>query len=60
VFFEESDGFVDCPVFDRGDLGPGVRLAGPAIVEQMDSTTVVHPAQVLVVDSLRNLVIAVG
>ncbi|MBI1737345.1 MAG: hydantoinase/oxoprolinase family protein [Candidatus Rokubacteria bacterium] len=60
VFFEEADGFVDCPVFDRGDLGPGARLAGPAIVEQMDSTTVVHPGQVVVVDGWGNLLIAVG
>ena len=60
VFFEEADGFVDCPVFDRGDLGPGTRLAGPAIVEQMDSTTVVHPGQVVVVDGWGNLLIAVG
>jgi N-methylhydantoinase A len=60
VFFEEADGFVDCPVFDRGDLGPGARLAGPLVIEQMDSTTLVHPGQVLVVDGFRNLMVAVG
>ena len=60
MFFGEADRFVDCPVFDRGDLGPGVRLAGPAVVEQMDTTTVVHPGQVIVVDGWGNLLIAVG
>jgi N-methylhydantoinase A len=60
VFFAEADGFVDCPVFDRHDLGPGARLAGPAIVAQMDSTTVVHPGQVVVADGWGNLLIAVS
>jgi N-methylhydantoinase A len=32
---------VTAPVFRRGDLAPGVEIEGPAIVEQMDTTTVV-------------------
>jgi N-methylhydantoinase A len=60
VFFEEADGFVDCPVFDRGELGAGARLAGPAVIEQMDSTTVVHPGQAVVVDGWGNVLIAVA
>ena len=28
---------------DRTRLRPGVEIAGPAIVEQLDATTVVHP-----------------
>jgi N-methylhydantoinase A len=60
VHFEETGGFADCPIYDRAGLGPGARLAGPAVVEQMDSTTVVHPGQVLVVDGWGNLLIAVG
>ncbi|MBI2207226.1 MAG: hydantoinase/oxoprolinase family protein [Candidatus Rokubacteria bacterium] len=60
VFFDELDGFADCRVFDRRDLGPGARFAGPAIVEQMDSTTVVHPGQVVIADGWGNLLVAVG
>lgn len=60
VFFEEADGFVDCPIDDRESLGPGARLVGPAVVEQMDSTTLVHPGHVALVDGFGNLVIAVG
>jgi N-methylhydantoinase A len=60
VFFEEADGFVDCPIYDRESLGPGARLVGPAVVEQMDSTTLVHPGHVALVDGFGNLVIAVG
>ncbi|MFQ5898636.1 MAG: hydantoinase/oxoprolinase family protein [Candidatus Methylomirabilia bacterium] len=60
VFFEESGAFVDCRIYDRATLGPGVTLTGPAIVEQMDSTTVVHPGQVATVDGWGNLLVAVG
>jgi N-methylhydantoinase A len=36
-------GFVDTPIHERAALGPGDRIDGPAVVEQMDSTTVVPP-----------------
>lgn len=60
VYFEEAGDFVDCPVYDRSALEPGMRLVGPAVVEQMDSTTLVHPGHVAVVDGWGNLLIAVG
>ena len=59
VYFEESGGFVDTDVVDRGTLGPGSTLTGPAIVEQVDSTTVIHPQQKASVDELGNLLISV-
>jgi N-methylhydantoinase A len=43
VYFRESGGFIDCPIYDRAGLGSGMSFAGPAIVEQVDSTTVVPP-----------------
>ena len=46
--------------YDRERLLAGARLAGPAIVEQFDSTTVLPPGASLVVDEFRNLVIAPG
>ncbi len=46
VHFNERGGFVDCPVFDRARLPVGAHIAGPAILEQMDTTTVVLPDQV--------------
>lgn len=33
----------DCPIYDRGALGAGASLAGPAIIEQPDTTTVLEP-----------------
>ena len=42
VWFPET-GFVETPVYDRERLPVLGRVAGPAIIEQMDTTTVVPP-----------------
>jgi N-methylhydantoinase A len=55
VYFAESDGYVSCPVFDRYSLGAGAELEGPAVVEEFDSTTVVHPGFAVTVDEYGNL-----
>ncbi len=47
------------PVYDRARLAAGQRFAGPAIVEQFDSTTVLHPGDRLEVDDVLNLLIEV-
>ena len=48
------DGWHDTPIYDRERLLSGNRLRGPAIIEQMDSTTVVHPGQTrCTIDPLR-------
>jgi N-methylhydantoinase A len=50
-------GYVETPVYRRQALGSGVSLAGPAIIEETDSTTVVHPGDTLTVspDGLMEL-----
>ncbi|MFD4192756.1 hydantoinase/oxoprolinase family protein [Amycolatopsis thermoflava] len=60
VYLPESGGFTECPVYDRRLLEPGHRVDGPAVVEQMDTTTLLLPGDVAVVDELRNLVVTVG
>jgi N-methylhydantoinase A len=42
VWFAET-GFITTPVYDRDRLPAGGRIKGPAIIEQMDATTVVPP-----------------
>lgn len=49
VYIDRKTGFVDCPVYRRGDLRPGHRLEGPGIVVQRDSTTVILPQQIATV-----------
>jgi N-methylhydantoinase A len=56
VFFAGA-GWVECPRLDRGALPAGAVVAGPAVVEQLDSTTVIPPGRRAVVDPYGNLVI---
>ena len=55
VYFAESGGAVDCAVYDRYGLGPDFDISGPAIVEEVDSTTVIHPGYRAAVDRYGNL-----
>ncbi|TQJ68832.1 N-methylhydantoinase A [Arthrobacter sp. SLBN-100] len=59
VYMPEKGDYVPCPVYDRSRLDVGHRIAGPAVVEQMDTTTLLLPSDVCVVDDLRNLVIEI-
>jgi N-methylhydantoinase A len=47
-------------VLDRVKLPIGARFSGPAIVQQIDATTVIEPGAVATVDPIGNLRIAVG
>ena len=53
VYFEETRGFLTTPVYRRERLRAGHRIPGPAIVEQMDSTTVILAGQEALVDDAR-------
>ena len=48
-------GFVGTAVYERARLPIGSRVAGPAIVEQADTTTVIPPGCVALVDPAGNL-----
>jgi N-methylhydantoinase A len=57
VYFAESGGFVDTAVHLRYSLGAGAMLHGPAIIEEIDATVVLHPGFRAKVDGLGNLLI---
>jgi N-methylhydantoinase A len=57
VWFAEISGFASCPVIDRHGLRDGDRIAGPAVIEELDSTTVVHPGYEVRVDQFGNLLL---
>lgn len=59
VWFE-ADSPVQTPVFDRTSLRPGHGFAGPAVIEQLDATTLVLPGDSLCVDAAGNLLIEVS
>jgi N-methylhydantoinase A len=43
VCFEAAGGFASTPIYDRYALPAGACVAGPAILEEFDSTVVIHP-----------------
>jgi N-methylhydantoinase A len=53
----EGHGWCDCAVYDRYRLAPGTIFAGPALVEERESTCVIPPGAQVSVDRHRNLVI---
>jgi N-methylhydantoinase A len=59
VYLPEEGGYVPCPVYNRALLDVGHHIVGPAIIEQMDTTTLLLSSDVCVVDDLRNLVIEI-
>jgi N-methylhydantoinase A len=57
VFFGKQHGMLNTQIYGRDALEPGHKLSGAAIVEQLDTTTVIHPEQEAIVDEYRNLII---
>jgi N-methylhydantoinase A len=57
VWFEQ--GWQETPVYERGRLPLGARFVGPAVVQQLDATTVIEPGNEVAVDRLGNLLIEV-
>jgi len=55
-----ADGPVTCPVVRRDALSPGEELEGPLVIEEPDSTTLVHPGDRVRVDDQGVLTIALG
>jgi len=53
VWFDHT--WRDTPIYRREHLPAGTMLTGPAIVEQLDATTVIEPGDRAVVDALGNL-----
>ncbi len=57
AYFEECAGFVEVPVFARDRLpARAAPIAGPALIEEAESTAVVGPSASVVADSHGNLV----
>jgi len=57
--FDKDRGFEDTAVYKRSMLPTGFEIRGPAIIEQLDTTTLVYDQHVARVDTLGNLIIDV-
>jgi N-methylhydantoinase A len=51
---------LQCSTWKRDALKAGNRIAGPALIEEHASTTVVQPGDTVKVDSFGNLLITIG
>jgi N-methylhydantoinase A len=54
--YQSGAGRTDTPVYARAALAPGNRLAGPALVEQYDSCTLIAPGWLARIDTGGNIV----
>jgi N-methylhydantoinase A len=51
---------LDCPVYQRERLDVGLTVAGPAVLDQFDCTTVICPGQTARADEWKNLIVTHG
>ena len=56
VWFDS--GWHDTPIYNREFLPPKIKFKGPAVIEQLDTTTVVEPGNHVEVDESGNLIIS--
>ena len=59
VYFPEIGRHVQTPAYQRALLVAGNRIAGPALIEEYASTTLVHPGDVAEVDAFGDIVIEI-
>jgi len=62
VYFDgqEEAGWVETPIYWRDHLPLELELQGPAIIEQMDCTTVIEPGDLARGDHEGNIIISLG
>ena len=60
VFFSDPAKPVACPIYRRADLGAGSRIAGPALIEEHGTTTVLFETDALTVAESGEMIVTVG
>ena len=58
VYFD-AEKASECALYLRSDLQPGQTFSGPAIVDQLDSTTPLYPGDRARIDGAGNLIIEI-
>jgi N-methylhydantoinase A len=57
AYFPSAGDYVPTRVYDRMKLAPGARIIGPALIEERESTCVIGPGDVALIDAHQNLVV---
>jgi N-methylhydantoinase A len=52
-----ASGPVECPIVDRAKLGANAVIEGPAIIAQLDATTLLRPGDTARVDTFGNILV---
>ncbi len=60
IYLPEQGGMTPVPVYDRYQLAAGTQVAGPAVIEERESTLIVGPGGTCTVDTRGNLVVDIG
>ncbi|MCC6888493.1 MAG: hydantoinase/oxoprolinase family protein [Hyphomicrobiales bacterium] len=60
VYFSDPRKAVRCPVYQRSQLTAGIRIAGPALIQEHGTTTVLFQKDVCTVAASGELIIKVG
>ncbi|HAT1548248.1 hydantoinase [Corynebacterium sp. HMSC06C06] len=55
VYFSSNGGWAEVPVYQRSELKAGAKLSGPAIIDQLDATTVIPPGDLAEIDEWSNI-----
>lgn len=55
VFFDKH--FLPTPVYDYGALHPDETITGPAVIEVLNTTAIIHPDQSVSLDEFGNVVV---
>jgi N-methylhydantoinase A len=58
VYIGNAGGWLDAKIYHRDALEPGFTAAGPAVIEEYGSTTVVWPGDKFAIGSLREITIS--
>lgn len=57
VYYDARHGWLNTPIYRRGDLPAGVPIPGPAIINEMSATSLILPGQMVVADRWGNLIV---
>jgi N-methylhydantoinase A len=60
VYFGSAGGFIDTPIYARTSLAPGFKEAGPALIEEYGSTTLIPPGDRFEIGALGEIRIECG
>ena len=60
IYFENADAPLTARIVWRPGLPPGTEIAGPAVIEEPNSTTLLFPGDVARVDPHGHLIVSVG